>query len=178
MAFEAVAGKPPILVLAVGNPSRGDDAVGPLLAEQLCTWLARHPDIAPWVEVICEQQWMVEHALDLPGRSRVLMVDARLADTSPAIGLVSVAPRPSAWPVNSHHSSPGQLLALCNTLLDTAPPPASLLTLTGHDFSLGAGLSVATQAHMHEAWQAMEEWLLAALANLGIPPPTHSEDLP
>jgi hypothetical protein len=31
---------PRTLVIAVGNPSRGDDAAGPLLAERLSAWLS------------------------------------------------------------------------------------------------------------------------------------------
>jgi Ni,Fe-hydrogenase maturation factor len=30
---------PPVLILACGNPSRGDDALGPLLLERLQNWL-------------------------------------------------------------------------------------------------------------------------------------------
>ena len=56
----------PILVLAIGNPSRGDDALGPLLAERLMQWLQRRPaSVQLAVEIICEQQLMVEHVDDL-----------------------------------------------------------------------------------------------------------------
>ena len=70
-----------LLVLAVGNPSRGDDAAGPLLAERLSAWLSdqdHRPDGSrPHdLTILCDQQLMVEHAYDLRGRDRVLFIDA------------------------------------------------------------------------------------------------------
>ena len=63
----------PLLVLAVGNPSRGDDALGPLLLERL---QADGWDAGGQVELLCDFQLQVEHTLDLQGRSAVLLVDA------------------------------------------------------------------------------------------------------
>ena len=79
---------PRTLVIAVGNPSRGDDAAGPLLAERLSSWLS---DQAPslqgtdphHVTVLCDQQLMVEHAYDLRDRDRVLFIDAAAKQGDP-----------------------------------------------------------------------------------------------
>jgi len=49
----------PVLVLAVGNPSRGDDALGPLAAQRLAALELSG------VEVLTDFQLQVEHALDL-----------------------------------------------------------------------------------------------------------------
>ena len=68
---------PPLLVLAWGNPSRGDDALGPLLAERLLAH-AGAPSLVGRVEVLTDFQLQVEHALDLVGRERILFVDAAL----------------------------------------------------------------------------------------------------
>ena len=134
---------PPLLVLAVGNPSRGDDAFGPLLAQQLTDWLAQQaPAWRQRVEVIPDQQLVVEHAYDLQGRQRVLFVDASV----PGPQGVSLSPLPPpalqisthqapAWAhINSHRSSPQEILALYAGLLDHTPPQADLLTLPGHGF--------------------------------------------
>ena len=67
----------PLLVLAVGNPSRGDDALGPMLAERL------ESAALPGVEVITEFQLQVENALDLEGRERVIFVDAGVGTGGP-----------------------------------------------------------------------------------------------
>ena len=71
------AAVPPLLVLAWGNPSRGDDALGPLLAERLLAH-AQVAGLVDRVEVLTDFQLQVEHALDLVGRERLLFVDAAL----------------------------------------------------------------------------------------------------
>lgn len=66
----------PVLVFGWGNPSRGDDALGPLFVE------AVEAMALPGVECLTDFQLQVEHALDLKGRERVLFVDA--SATAPA----------------------------------------------------------------------------------------------
>jgi hydrogenase maturation protease len=164
---------PPILVLAVGNPSRGDDAFGPLLAEQLQAWLAQQPTaMRDLVEVIVDQQLVVEHMLDLQGRSHVLFVDAAaqcqqgdqiVALQAVPIALATQADQVAMPTISTHSSTPAQLLALHQSLLGTAPPPADLLTLTGHGFELGQPLSDRARLHMPRAWQALQQWLLNAI---------------
>jgi hypothetical protein len=65
----------PVVVFACGNPSRGDDALGPLLLDQLQIWLDEE-GLADGFELISDFQWQVEHALDLVGRRLALFVDA------------------------------------------------------------------------------------------------------
>ncbi|MDP3326412.1 MAG: Ni/Fe hydrogenase, partial [Hydrogenophaga sp.] len=65
----------PLLVFGWGNPSRGDDALGPLLVEQLAG-LAQMS--SGRLECLTDFQLQVEHALDLRGRERVLFVDAAI----------------------------------------------------------------------------------------------------
>ncbi|HEX9208428.1 MAG TPA: hydrogenase maturation protease, partial [Steroidobacteraceae bacterium] len=69
----------PTLVFAVGNPSRGDDAVGPLLAERLLA------ECLPGVEVLTDFQLQVEHALDLEHRERVIFIDACVDAETPVV---------------------------------------------------------------------------------------------
>ena len=52
----------PRLVIGIGNPSRGDDAIGPLAVERL------EALALPGVELLTDFQLQVEHALDLIGR--------------------------------------------------------------------------------------------------------------
>ena len=65
----------PIVVFAVGNPSRGDDAIGPELCARLEKWLARE-GLSQRVELIEDFQLNIEHALDLVGREQALFIDA------------------------------------------------------------------------------------------------------
>jgi len=161
-------GQAPILVLAVGNPSRGDDAFGPLLAQQLQSWLATQTtEVQQAIELITDQQLVVEHALDLRGREQVLFIDAAAQHDAP-VALRAVTPSPSNHAparVNSHRSTPDDLLALYQSLLSQPPPQADLLTLTGHGFELGAPLSDTAQALLPQAWKLLQGWLDQALAH-------------
>ena len=67
----------PMVVFAVGNPSRGDDAIGPVICGRLAKWL-ENEELTERVELIEDFQLNIEHALDLQGRRRVLFVDASL----------------------------------------------------------------------------------------------------
>jgi len=79
----------PLLVFGWGNPSRGDDALGPLLVEQLAGWAQKS---SGRMECLTDFQLQVEHALDLVGRERVLFVDAALGLQTP----FEVSP-PTRW---------------------------------------------------------------------------------
>ena len=72
----------PLLVFGWGNPSRGDDALGPLLVEQLAD-RAQAQLPAGRLECLTDFQLQVEHALDLVGRERVLFVDAAIGLQTP-----------------------------------------------------------------------------------------------
>ena len=74
--------QPGVVVFAIGNRSRGDDAIGPLLLERLAPWLEAESQ-AGGFELIDDYQLQIEHALDLVGRSRVLFVDASLTCSAP-----------------------------------------------------------------------------------------------
>ena len=131
-------GVAPVLVLAIGNPSRGDDALGPLAAQELAALAL------PGVEVLTDFQLQVEHALDLLGRRRVVFVDAAADGDSP----FELRPLlPSADASHSSHSlSPSAVLDACRRLTAAEPPPAQLLAIRGHEFELGAPLSRACKA--------------------------------
>ena len=70
---------PSVLIVGIGNPSLGDDALGPLLIERLETLLAQEdPAAALNIELLSDFQLQIEHALDLLNRSLVLFVDAHV----------------------------------------------------------------------------------------------------
>ena len=66
-----------LLIFGYGNPSRGDDALGPLLLERL------QAEPSPGVEYLTDFQLQVEHALDLEGPDLVLFIDAHLSCKAP-----------------------------------------------------------------------------------------------
>lgn len=142
-----MSGRPPVLVLAVGNPSRGDDALGALLAERL------EAAGLPHVEVIVEFQLQVEHALDLEGRSLVIFVDAGMGTPAP-FQLRRV--KPAADFVHTTHAlSPEALLATCERVVGNVSAETWVLCVRGESFELGEGLSAAAASNLDAAWAAL-----------------------
>lgn len=143
-----------VLVLAVGNPSRGDDALGPLLAERLEA--AALAD----VEVIVDFQLQIEHALDIEGRAVVIFVDAGTGTKAPFEwrGVEAVAD----FTHTSHALSPGAVLATYVSCVGSTPPPAFLLCVRGNAFDLGAALSSAAEQHLEAAWLRLRWECVAA----------------
>ena len=152
-------GGAPLLVLAVGNPSRGDDALGPLAAQRLAELAL------PGVEVLTDFQLQVEHALDLLGRSAVVFVDATAGGDAP-YELRPLAPAADASHT-SHSLSPAAVLDAYRRLTGAEPPPARLLAIRGHEFALGAPLSRAASANLRAALTALTMDLREALARAG-----------
>ncbi len=145
-----------VLIFGYGNPSRGDDALGPLLLERLEAVLPAHPE---WGEValLTDFQLQPEHALDLEGRERVLLVDASVSCPAP-FAFSQPAPAPQAG-YTTHAMSPGALLAAFRQVTGRAPPPAYLLTIRGVAFELGEPLSPPARAHFEAALAFLPRWL-------------------
>lgn len=149
----------PVLVLAVGNPSRGDDAIGPELAARL------EAAAFPGVEVITEFQLQVENALDLVGRERVIFVDAGTNTLAPfELRPVEAAPE---FLHTSHALSPEAVLATYRRITREAPPEAWVLCVRGESFELGESLSAPAAVHLEAAWRELSHRVNALR---GIPP--------
>jgi len=76
-----------VLVIGNGNPSRGDDAIGPLAIERL------EGLSLPEIELLTNFQLQVEYALDLVGREEVIFTDASVSGP----GLFSFEPVLPRW---------------------------------------------------------------------------------
>jgi hydrogenase maturation protease len=139
----------PTLVFAVGNPSRGDDAVGPLLAARL------EAAAVPGVEVLVDFQLQVEHALDLAGRERVIFVDACVDAEAPFVEREVRAD--AGFATTSHSLAPAQVLETYRRVTGASPPPSLLLGVRAHHFELGAGLSPDTESASQAAWPRLLE---------------------
>jgi hydrogenase maturation protein HypF len=139
--------KPKVLVLAIGNPSRGDDALGPLLCDRLVDALGAAIERGG-LEVLTDFQLQIEHVLDIEDRDRVYFVDASVRATAP-FELTRVFPRPS-HSFSTHALAPEALLEVYRTTLG-APPEAWVMAIRGERFELGAPLSERASAHLEAA---------------------------
>ena len=145
---------PPWLMLAVGNPSRGDDALGPLLLERL-----RDAGIeaAGDVELLSDHQLQIENALDLQGRQAVLFVDAARSGTCAGFSLNPIVPDAVASPFTHALGAPALLEVTARVA--GAAPPAWQLAIEGKSFGLGEALSPLASRHLEAAVDAAQDWL-------------------
>jgi len=137
------------LVFAVGNPSRGDDALGPLLLERLERWAATARTLSVDLVLLTDFQWQVEHALDLQGVDVAIFADASVSGAA-SFGMAPLAPEFDAS-YSTHALSPACVLAVA-ARLGQRLPQAWLLSMPGEDFELGAPLSALAQCSLDAAF--------------------------
>jgi hydrogenase maturation protease len=141
----------PILIIGIGNPSRGDDALGPLLIERL------EALALPDVELLTDFQLQVEFSLDLQARQKVIFVDASLNAAAPFTFSPVLAAEDTSY--SSHALSPGAVLHAYQKLFGE-PPLSYVLAIRGEAFELGEGLSTDAAAHLDAAINWLVEDLL------------------
>ena len=134
----------PLVVFAVGNPSRGDDALGPVLCGRLAEWL-ENEGLAGQVELVEDFQLQIEHALDLVGRELALFIDAGAGTPAPyTLGHIA----PAAGIAHTTHELPPEaVLQVYRRTEGGEPPPAFVLCVRGESFALGDPLSAAAEAN-------------------------------
>jgi len=143
---------PPILVLAIGNESRGDDALAPLLLRGAQATFD-HPDF----EFIEDFQLQVEHVTDLVGRQKILFLDADVSCEAPFHFSGISAAQDNSY--TSHAMTPFALLHTYRQVYGEDAPSSYLLRLRGYGFELGEGLSDEASANMGAASLVVRNWL-------------------
>lgn len=141
----------PLLLIGIGNPSRGDDALGPASIEALEAMV-----LPSAIDLLTEFQLQVEHVLDLARCSQVVFVDASL-DCATAFSFEAV--EPDTRMTHSHALSPAQLLGAYQRVHDSEPPRAKLLAIRGYEFELGAPLSDTARSNLDAALRFLMSWL-------------------
>jgi len=140
----------PVVVFAVGNRSRGDDALGPMLLDRLAAVLAAEGRGSRF-ELIDDFQLQIEHALDLAGRERALFIDAGTGTSAP-FSYHAIEPASSVATHSTHALPPEAVLAVYRKLTGCEPPPAFVLCVRVESFELGANLTPAATANLEAAW--------------------------
>lgn len=144
----------PVLVFAIGNESRGDDALAPLLVRELEGW-AETAGLGKQVELIEDYQLQVEHVTDLLGRNAVLFVDADVSCTGQFLFSEIAAVKDSSY--TSHVMTPFALLHTYRQVYGADAPPAFLLRIRGYDFELGDSLSEKASTNLEAATKLVRE---------------------
>ncbi len=140
-----------VLVLGFGNPGRGDDALGPLLAEEV----ARRR--LPGVDADATYELQIEDAVAVAAHDRVFFVDATVEGDHP-FRFERVRPEPGI-DFSSHGIGPGGVVDLAERHFESNAE-CWLLTVRGDDFGeFQEGLSARARVHFEAALAALLERL-------------------
>jgi hydrogenase maturation protease len=132
-----------ILVIGYGNTQRGDDGIGPRVAEAIA---AAH---LPGVRVVSSFQLVPELAADLAESRLAVFVDAVADPTRSDIELRPIAPAETTdW--STHTADPRVLLALTQAVYGHAPE-AWWATVPSLDFGFGERLSPLAEQGVRRA---------------------------
>jgi hydrogenase maturation protease len=147
------------LILACGNTLRGDDGLGPWLAQ----WAEGRFQSDPQVHIIFRQQWTPELAEELAQADSVLFIDCAIDSLPGEIKLVPVEPAASTQAPGTHHSGAAELLAMARAFYDSLPRDAMQLTVGAGSTELGEKFSPAVAAALPEACRLIEATVIRFL---------------
>jgi hydrogenase maturation protease len=146
----------PVLIFTWGNPSRGDDALGPALCDLLKAHQRETGELSE-VEVLTDFQLQIEHAVDLEGRDCIIFVDAGISCAEPFEMQPLGAARDDTF--TTHAMSPASLLSVYEQVNGSEPPPADLLTIRAYEFGLGKEMSKQAEQNLYKAFEHLKQLL-------------------
>jgi len=144
----------PVLIFTYGNPSRGDDALGPVMFDMLEKHKRETADLDE-VDLLTDFQLQIEHAVDLENRQHILFIDAGISCAAPFELHSLQAKRDDSF--TTHAMSPASVLSVYQQIHQCAPPPASLLTIRAYEFGLGLPMSNAASKNLQLAYKYVIE---------------------
>jgi hydrogenase maturation protease len=152
------------LIIGYGSPIRGDDAVGPLLADRIAEQAAQGewPD---HTEVQARHILTAEIVADLEQATRVIFIDAATDTAAGEVRTLPLRPDPTALSTMAHFHDPRELLAWCEGLYGRAPE-AWLVSVGGAAWDYGHfDLSPAVHAALPAAMAAVRTICALAAEN-------------
>lgn len=139
------------LVIACGNPLRGDDGVGPAAADVVKSWKM------PGVKVLAVHQLVPELIDEMRMVERVLLIDAGINVEGPFQAAI-IEPKKSHR-FFGHHDNPANLLALLHEL-EGRTPMAWLVSISARSFDHGEAITTNAQDHLHAALAWIRDFLV------------------
>ncbi len=131
----------PALILACGNPLRGDDGLGGWMAAQV-----QEKFTSSQVEVVvASQQFTPELAEPISTADTVIFLDCSAKEEPGKVSLQVMAPAEKLPRLISHHMHPATLLRLSQELYGRIPRHAYFITVGGKSFKMGSQLSDAVR---------------------------------
>ena len=138
------------LVIACGNPLRGDDGVGPAAADIVKSWQM------PGTRVLAVHQLVPELIGEMNGVQRVLFIDAG-TNIEGAFQAGVVQPKKSRR-FFGHHETPANLLALMHELEGRAPN-AWQVSISARSFDHSEKMTRQAQEHLNAALGWIRDFL-------------------
>ena len=153
--------KNPVLVIGYGNPSRGDDAIGPLFLERLEALRISDRDLDCF-DTLTDFQLQVEHAMDMHGYEQVIFVDAAIDLDRPFRFEFLHAARDESY--TSHALNPAAVLAVYEEFYGIPSPESCLLSIHGVRFDLGEDLSETASESIDAALAFLTAHLMQSIS--------------
>jgi len=139
----------PILIFTYGNPSRGDDGLGPAMFELLENHKQTGHDLDK-VDLLTDYQLQIEHSLDLEHRDCVLFIDASVSAEAPYEFHQLQPERDNSY--TTHAMSPVAVLDVYQQINQDTPPPSYMLTIQGYEFGLGQEMTEQAKRNLQQGY--------------------------
>jgi len=140
---------PRTVIIAYGNPLRGDDAVGYYAARKLSDLIDRED-----VSILTCHQLTPELASDISRFEKAVFIDASVGDTPGVLSVTQIDPSHIPNRTFSHQLDPESVLA-CSQYLFGQVPEAYLVTITAESFGYMEDLSVPVKSRLPELIDAV-----------------------
>ena len=146
----------PILIFTYGNPSRGDDALGPAMYDMLEDYQQK-TDALDNVELLTDYQLQIEHAVDLEHRECIVFIDASVSASPPFDFQELQAEQDESY--TTHAMNPAAVLSVYQQINKQKPPPSYMLTIRGYEFGLGEGMTEQANENLQQSFEFIKELL-------------------
>jgi hydrogenase maturation protease len=146
----------PTLIFTYGNPSRGDDGLGPAMFELLEVSKQTSHDLDK-VDLLTDYQLQIEHSVDLEHRECVLFIDASVSAEAPYDFHQLQPERDSSY--TTHAMSPVSVLDVYQQINQRKPPPSYMLTIRGYEFGLGQALTEQAELNLQQGYDFIKQLL-------------------
>ena len=147
------------MILACGNSLRGDDGVGPWLAE----WAENRFRSEPGFRVAAQHQWTPELAEEIARAESVLFIDCSVECPPGVVRLTPIEAAARDRGLATHHLGAPELAALGRDLYNSLPRNLLLLTIGAGSTKIGEEFSNEVKAALPQACALVEETVLRLL---------------
>ena len=146
----------PILVFTYGNPSRGDDALGPEMYDKLQHLQSQNGELKN-VALLTDYQLQIEHSVDFENREVILFIDASVSACEPFAFERLYPEQDESY--TTHAISPAAVLSVYQQINKQNPPLSYMLTIRGYEFDLGQGMTEQAEANLQQSFEFVKQLL-------------------